>query len=59
MYESVAPNNATAENRIEELDPSGIIRITGAANGQIEMGESQSPIAVVGTPAIRESFGHS
>jgi tRNA-splicing ligase RtcB (3'-phosphate/5'-hydroxy nucleic acid ligase) len=59
MNETVESNNATAEKQIGELDPSGFIRITGEATGQIEIGETRAPIAVVGTPAIRESFGNS
>ncbi len=42
-----------------QLDPSGFIRITGEATGQIELGENHPSIEVIGTPAIRESFGHS
>jgi hypothetical protein len=42
-----------------QLDPSGFIRITGEATGQIELGANQTPIEVIGTPAIRDSFGAS
>jgi tRNA-splicing ligase RtcB (3'-phosphate/5'-hydroxy nucleic acid ligase) len=47
------------ENQVGELDPSGFIRITGEATGQIEMGEGGPSIEVIGSPAIRESFGSS
>ena len=42
-----------------ELDPSGFIRITCEATGLIEMGEQCQAIEVIGSPAIRESFGNS
>ena len=52
-------NCPIADNQVGELDPSGFIRITGQATGQIELGDNCPPIEVVGSPAIRESFGHS
>ena len=49
----------TTENQMGDLDPSGFIRITGEATGHIEMGEDVPAIEVIGSPAIRESFGNS
>jgi len=36
-----------------------MIRITGQATGQIDLGNEFEPIEVIGNPAIRQSFGQS
>ena len=59
MSEIMDTTNEKTDNQIGQLDPSGFIRITGEATGQLELGPDIEPIEVIGTPAIRESFGHS
>jgi len=52
-------NTETADDTIGPLDPSGMIRITGQATGQIDLGNEFEPIEVIGNPAIRQSFGQN
>ncbi|HUP79312.1 MAG TPA: RtcB family protein, partial [Pirellula sp.] len=59
MSETIEKQIEGSENEIGQLDPSGFIRITGIATGEIDIGENHPPIEVVGSPAIRASFGHS